>query len=248
MNSAVAARSGRSPCPRRSPAGSPRRSQPRSIAGVLTMPTCSWRPTQCAPNRMPGATSSEFRTLGRAADRGMHPGRPPHAARPDQHEAVPVPGQPPAADPEPAGADLALEPGPVVAVSLLHRPAGGLGVPERPGGDHDRRPAAAQRAQHDDLGRVPALRDVDGRHVGAAGDDQAVPAPAEAVDPDERVKLPPVRPVDPGRHTRGGVPEERQVGAEPAGSPDHRGGLDLLLDLPLVELDELVQRPAAWTR
>ena len=38
-------------------------------------------------------------------------------------------------------------------------------------------------------------------------------------------------------------PQERQVGAETAGFPDHRDRLDLLIDLPFVELDELVKLP-----
>src|SRR3989442_690607 len=87
-----------------------------------------------------------------AAAGGTGPtGRPPHAVPPDQDEAVPVPGQPPPGDPEPAGGDLTAEPRPRVVVALLAGYLGRAGVPPGRGERHDRRPEPAPRPQDHDL-------------------------------------------------------------------------------------------------
>src|SRR5260370_936254 len=81
-------------------------------------------------------------------------------------------GQPPPGDPEPAGGDLTAEPRPRVVVALLAGYLGRAGVPPGRGERHDRRPELAPRPQDHDLVGVAPLADVDGGHVGQAGDHQ----------------------------------------------------------------------------
>ena len=189
----------------------------------------------------PGRHLQELGALGGSAHRRVQPGGPPHAVPADQHVTVPLAGEPAAAGPEPARADLAAEPRPVVQVPGLPGPDGGLGMPQRAGRHHDRQPPAPGRAQDDDLGRVPAPGDVDGRHERAPGEDQPPVMPADALHPDERVEFPPVGPVDPGRYLQPApVGPEREIRADPAAPADHRRRLDRLVGLPGVELEQLL--------
>src|SRR6185312_1869750 len=78
----------------------------------------------------PGPDLHRLRILGAWTGR-VQPGRAPHRSAPDQHEALPVAGQPaPAgAEPaEPARADLAPEASPVVGIPVLPRRCGYLRI------------------------------------------------------------------------------------------------------------------------
>src|SRR6266568_7764789 len=71
--------------------------------------------------------------------RAVQPRWPPHPVPADQDEAVPVTGQPPPRDPEPARADLTPEPGPGMVIALLAGQRGGPGMPVGGSHGHDRR-------------------------------------------------------------------------------------------------------------
>src|SRR5208282_6119495 len=129
-------------------------------------------------------------------------------------------GEPAAAEPEPVWADLGAEAGPVVVVPVLPRPRVGLRVPKRAGPEDDRQPALGHRPQEYDLGRVPALRDVDRGHERASRDDQPASLPLEVFDLDIRIELPPVRAVNPARDLQAvAFGPERKIGADPATAP-----------------------------
>src|ERR1019366_5127679 len=72
---------------------------------------------------------------------------------------------------------------------------------------------------------------------------QPVLVPAQALDPDERVKLAPVRPVDACRYLQRPVLAEWQVSADPAVLSHHRESLDRLRQAPGAELEQFVQLP-----
>src|SRR6266699_290688 len=179
-------------CP--SPAG--------SAASGISPRTRSAGPSLCisAPNactvRPPWRASTSSAAAGTPSPA---PGRPPHAVPPDADEAVPVPGQPPPGDPEPAGGDLTAEPRPRIVVTILAGYLGRAGVPPGRGERHDRRPELAPRPQDHVLVGVAPLADVDGGHVGQAGDHQVAALPGDALHLDVGVQVPPVGPVDAGR-------------------------------------------------
>ena len=194
-------------------------------------------PVRAEPD--PGGDLARLGSLGGPGGRTVQPRRAPHAAPADQHEGVPVTRAPAAAGPQPAGVDLAPEPGPVVGVSLLPGQRGRVGVLGGPRRHHDRQPSPAARHQHHDLGGIAAPGDAHRRHEREAGDDQPVPGPLDALDPDERAQLAPVRLVQPVGHVLVGA--ERQVGPQPPALADHRHGLDRLVGGPHDELQQLVQ-------